>query len=248
VETQTNFKLLYEKNIVVLSGILFCAGISSVIAQTNTIADWTFESVSILAQTNTPADGNVLPIAADVGSGSLTGHHATAVGSEFSTPSGNGSSKALSANNWLANDYWQAQVSTLTYANLIVVWDQTASATGPKNWALQYSTDGTAFTSFFTYTVPAATAWNPSTAATTTSYNVDLTSVLSLDNLSAAYFRLVDTSAATGGAVNGGNVGTSGTGRIDNFAVLSVPEPTSLALAALGGFAVLGLSIFKKRN
>ena len=55
------------------------------------------------------------------------------------------------------------------------------------------------------------------------------------------YFRVVDNSAVSGGAVNNGNVGTGGTSRIDNFdinaTVTMVPEPASAAL--LSGFAGL---------
>jgi hypothetical protein len=55
------------------------------------------------------------------------------------------------------------------------------------------------------------------------------------------YFRIVDQSATTAGAINGGNVGTGGTGRVDNFIVNAtlVPEPSTIALAALGGLACL---------
>jgi PKD repeat protein len=47
-------------------------------------------------------------------------------------------------------------------------------------------------------------------------FSVDLSSITALDNASSVYFRLVDNSTTR---IDGGTVGTAGTGRIDNFLV-----------------------------
>ena len=38
-----------------------------------------------------------------------------------------------------------------------------------------------------------------------------------LNTASTMYFRIVDDSATVGGSISGGNIGTAGTDRIDNF-------------------------------
>jgi hypothetical protein len=56
---------------------------------------------------------------------------------------------------------------------------------------------------------------------------------------------LFDESAVS---ANGGTVGTGGTDRVDNFVVSAspVPEPSSLALGLIGGFAWL-VALRRKR-
>ena len=64
------------------------------------------------------------------------------------------------------------------------------------------------------------------------------------------YFRIVDDSLTTGGSINGGNVGTAGTDRVDNFSITAtataVPEPSSLCL--LGGFGLLAWHMIRRRK
>jgi hypothetical protein len=143
------------------------------------------------------------------------------------SPVGNGSLRALSANQWFQNtDYFQftftpsAPGSTFTGINL--AWDQTASSSGPKNWNLNYSTDGSTWiTSPSDYSL-ALFSWNSSTVqgnneSTYFSGATETALENTLYSGNTVYFRLVDDSSATGGALNGGNVSTSGTSRVDNF-------------------------------
>jgi hypothetical protein len=70
----------------------------------------------------------------------------------------------------------------------------------------------------------------------------DLSAISALNNAASVFFRVVDQAPTTGGAINGGNVGTTGTDRIDDFivnGVVNVPEPSSLALGLVGGLAWL---------
>ncbi|MDR3456594.1 MAG: PEP-CTERM sorting domain-containing protein [Verrucomicrobiae bacterium] len=212
------------------------------------IADWTFQSSlstnNIVGAGKTPGSTQS-GIVADIGSGTASAFHATA-GTAWSIPSGNGSSNSWSANNWSQNDYYQFQVSTLGYNSITISYDQVGSSTGPKTYTLQYSTDGSSYIAFgSSYSVLSSPGWNPNTASGSAgeSFTFDLSSLSALDNLATAYFRVVDLSATTGGAIGGGNVGTSGTDRIDNFAVvgsvIAVPEPSTLVLASLGGLGCL---------
>lgn len=238
-------------------------------AQNVTIAQWTFET---LANTNgltfAPGAGNSPgTIQADNGLNYLgsvaSGLHATAA--TYSTPAGDldssiaalapgasgpglpGSSLAntspslhsFSANNWSVGDFWSFTTSTLGYTGVEIAWDQAGSSTGPANFGLSYSINGGAFTPFATYSVPLS-AWNTTT--------VQPASLLfagggAFDNANSITFELVDKTTTS---INGGTVATAGTDRVDNFTVVSiVPEPTTLALAGLGG---LSLMLFRRQR
>jgi hypothetical protein len=180
------------------------------------------------------------PIPAEIGVGAASSFHATP--GAFTTPSGNGSEQSYSTNSWNVGDYYQFHVSTLGESGLTFSWDQTRSSSGPgfgntanPNFKLQYSTDGLSFTDHTTYLVPVIT-WSSSTpdATMTTSFSQDLSAVTALDNQATVFFRL--TAILPDQATS-----TTGTSRVDNIFVSSIPEPASLALAA-AGLAVVGIT------
>jgi len=228
-------------------------------ARATTIAQWTFESAaSTLAITN-PASpgagnpsGNVLP---EVGSGKAFGQHVGA--STYSAPGGDldptiaasdagataaNSSPSLhgfSSTAWAVGDYYQFQVSTLGLSGIQVEWDQAGSNTGPGQFVLQYSLDGSSFTTIGgTRTVPLS-AWNTTTVQPASFSESGFAGAV--DNQTTVYFRLTDLSTVS---VNGGTVASGGTDRIDNFTVISVPEPSSVALVGAG---LLGLLALRRR-
>ncbi|HZT22280.1 MAG TPA: immunoglobulin domain-containing protein [Verrucomicrobiae bacterium] len=182
-----------------------------------TLARWTFESLALsTANTNSPPNGWCTNVAADAGSGTASGFHATAT-ALYSTPAGNGSAKSLSANNWSVGDFYQFAVSTIGAQNVNVSFDSISSSTGPRDFYLAYSTDGVQFTQFGgIYTNGNNPSWNSSAVNTNYSHTYDLSSVTALNNAAVVYFRLV---LADSTASNGGTVGTSGTSRVDNFTV-----------------------------
>jgi hypothetical protein len=228
------------RNVAAASAVLL--GLSSVGAQAATIATWNFE-------TSQPVTAG--PLAAEIGTGTALGHHASAA-AVYSTPAGNGSAHSFSANNWSVGDYYQFSVSTLGDTDVSFSWDQTSSSTGPKDFTLSYSTDGTHFTAVDNGTLtngsysvkvngssnPTVAAWNGTTSSSAYSFTEDLSSVAALDNQSNVVFRLTD--ADTVAVVGSNPVAATGTDRVDNVTVAASPVPLPAAAWLFGsGFAML---------
>jgi len=168
--------------------------------------------------------------------------HASAA-TDWTTPSGNGSTDSFSSNTWGVGDYYQFQSGSIGATGLSLSFDQISSNTGPGSFQLAYSTDGSTFTnSGAAYTVIANASpnvWNSTTPITTSSFSFDLSGITALNNQPNIYFRLIDASTVS---ANGGTVAVAGTSRVDNFVIsaVTVPEPGALA-ALLGGVAFLGV-------
>jgi hypothetical protein len=180
------------------------------------IAQWTFEST-------VPTTAG--PYSPEVGSGSASGFHTGAA--VYSSPAGNGSAHSYSSTLWAVGDYWQFKVSTLGFENISISWNQAGSSTGPRDFILQFSNDGTSFTQVGNaYQIPLSD-WSTTTFHNGFAFNPDLSGFASLImNQSDVYFRLVDNSTT---AINPGSVSSGGTDRIDNFTVTGaqIPDSTS---------------------
>jgi hypothetical protein len=185
------------------------------------IARWNFEGVTT---TNTGSDVIVSAGSAAADSGALTtgslfsAHHDSAA-TVWSNPAGNGSAKSVSSNTWKVGDYYQFRFSTIHYEGIGITWDQTGSNTGPRDFKVQYSIDGSSFTdaagtnSAYQLTND---AWSSSTTTTNSRRTLDLSGVSELINQSLVYIRFVQNSTTS---INGGTVASGGTGRIDNITI-----------------------------
>lgn len=187
-----------------------------------TVAQWTYE-------TSVPI--NAGPHAAEVGTGSSTGVHASGA-TVYSNPVGNGSGESFSSNTWAIGDYYQFQTSTVGVGGVQLSWGQTRSSTGPAGFDLQWSTNGTTFTTAMSYVVPVLT-WSslPANFQAGSVFTANLQSVSELNDQANVYFRLLATSAGSAAA---------GTNRVDDFTV-SVPEPASVALMLLAAVGMFGV-------
>lgn len=170
------------------------------------ISQWTFESP------NTPLDVmNVTTypnaIAPSTGTGNASAFHASNL-TDYSTPVGNGSADSFSSNTWAVGDYYQFSLSTTGFQDITLNFDQTRSGTGPTGFTINYSTDGTSFTSFNSYTVNEV-GWSAGTPQAGSVFSFDLSSVSALVNASTIFFRLSATAVGAAG----------GTSRIDNFTI-----------------------------
>jgi len=212
----------------------------SVSAQT--IAKWTFET-SVPA--GAPGAGVWLTnIAAEIGSGTASGFHAGAA--TYSNPSGNGSAESFSSTTWAIGDLYQFVASTVGYSGTGFTFDQVSSTSGPRDFDLRYSTDGSTFTTFASYIVKSNAApnpvWNSGTSSSLYTYAFDLSSVTALNNQPTVYFRLVDVSTASAG---GGAPSAAGASRLDNVEIAVVPEPSTVSFIVVCGLLRL---IFLRRR
>jgi hypothetical protein len=198
-----------------------------------TISQWTFE-------TSSPTTSG--PISPEVGSGSATGVGLGTV----TSPAGNGSAHSFSANGWAAGDYWQFQVNTIGFQNISISWDQAGSSTGPRDFILKYSTDGTLFTQLGSAYQVSLSDWSATTFHSGFTFTPDLSAIAAtIANKASIYFQLVDNS---GTAIGGAAVAAAGTDRIDNFTVsgnavsASVPEALPLSFSAAVFLVLLAAS------
>lgn len=214
-----------------LAALIALAGLAH-LADAALIASWTFE-------TSVPATAgpHVAEGGANAATSNASGSHANATVA-YTNPAGNGSNESYSADKWAINDYFQFTTSTTGFTGINIGWDQTSSNTGPRDFEVQYSTNGINFTSLTTYQVlgngvaPNA-AW---TAATNVpAYGFVAPGAAALDNKASITIRFVNTSTV---AVNSPNpVVAAGTNRMDNVIITGtlVPTPASLALLGVGG-------------
>ena len=198
-----------------LSGVVYASGGTDV-----TLAKWTFESATIsstgsMSASFSPEDGT------QTSSASAVGVHSSA-STVYSSPSGNGSAKSFSANNWTVGDYYQFKLNTLGYGSLKVGVDCNSSGTGPAEFTLAYSTDGTTFTDFTNYNVPRTNSvnitWSNSVVNTNSTLSFNLSSIPSLSNQSNVVVRLKQRSTVS---LANGVVASTGTSRVDNVTFLA---------------------------
>ena len=206
---------------------LFAAGLASIVASAasaDVIAGWSMPT-AVAASTTGAAYmyGEANSGARASGSG-LRGDHSNAL-TAWTSPAGNGSTYALSANAWDVGDYYQISLNTIGYSGVSVAWEQTRSSTGPAGFEAVLSVDGgTTFSSLGSYTVNQV-SWSATVPVTTSSFGYLASAA---DNQIGIIIRFK--------VVTAGTSTTTGTNRIDNIVVSGViPAPGAVALIGLAG-------------
>ena len=196
------------------------------------LALWDFDALTISGTGTAPTISGGTGTAANAGiltaGSTISASHASA-STVWSDPVGNGNAQSISANNWGVNDYYQFKFSTTGYDSIKISFSQTGSNTGPKDFEIQYSTNGSSFTTLTgsSYTLTNG-SWSSTSFNSSNKYTFNISSKTNaLDNIANAYIRLVCTST---NAING-TFGSAGTGRVDSFRVTGL-SCTSLSLAA----------------
>lgn len=200
-----------------------------------TLSSWSFESITFSTATSTEPSITAGSATADGGSltsgSSFTGLHSSS-STTWSTPAGNGSLKSISSDHWTVGDYWQFQFATTLRGAISITWDQTGSNTGPRDFKVQYSTDGSNFMDATgtnsTYSLTNDSWSNSGSPKTVSRRTLDLSGVSDLDNRTMVYIRMVVVSNTS---INSGIIGSAGSGKIDNFTVNSsvdIPLPVTM--------------------
>ncbi|MFM9110954.1 MAG: hypothetical protein ACKOPN_10275 [Prochlorococcaceae cyanobacterium] len=203
------------------------------------LSGWNFQQLASgtinTGQNLNPTISNNLGVSA----GTLSGRHLLGT-TAWSSPSGNGGGRALAANQWSlqtnilglnpTGDYFQFQVSTTNYKNIVLKWDQQRAGgtiAGPSSFKLAYSLDNTTYTDFASYTV--GTSWS--------SFTQTLSAVAGLNDQSSVYFRLIATPTII----------AFGTSSIDNVSIEADPVPAPLPILG-AGIAFTGVRNLRRKS
>jgi hypothetical protein len=210
-------------------------------SRADTLALWTFE-------TNLPLSwgfssglnaSDAGPFAPEVGSGAASAHHLSLA--TYSAPAGSNSTyRSFNSSRWNVGDYYQFTTSSAGYQDVAIAFDVTGTSTSPRDFKIAYSTDGSTFTDFDTYTVSDQGFANVS---------FDFSSIPALDDAPAITFRLIDNSTT---AIYGGTVTSGSSNRIDAVTItataLPAVTPVPLPAACLAGPTLLGLLAATRRR
>jgi len=202
------------------------------------LAQWTFENFPDPPGTLVPASG-VVP---EAGLYAASSAASVNTGGSVRTQLGNGSQNSYHSNGWNVGEAFVFKTVSTGYGGIKISWDQTGSSRGPRDFKVQYSTNGSSFFDIFTapsYTVllngPSGT-WNATTAHAAYSYSRDLSAILALYDQPMIFLRLINTSTA---GISGGTVNADGASRVDNFNVTATAIPLPPAV-----FVFLGVAAF----
>jgi hypothetical protein len=193
----------------------------------NGVAKWDFNALPAPTGTTISSGATFTGAAANLGSNAsgsvVRGNHSAST--TWSSVTGNGSALSLNSNTWNVNGYYEFEMSTLGFNQLFAVWDQMGSGTGPKDFELFYSVDGTNFiTTGYTYTVT-NDSWTAAFTKPISTKQFDLSSITALNGQANVKFRLVNTSTVS---VGNATVAAGGTNRVDNFTIAGTPCPAEV--------------------
>ncbi len=190
------------------------------------LANWTFETSVPTTAGPHVAEGGLFAATSQA-----SGFH-TSGATVYSNPVGNGTFESFSSNNWSTGDYYQFQTSTLGYEDLTFSFEQTRSSTGPANFNLEWSIDGSSFSNLAAYVVDQVT-WSSGAFVAGSSFAFALPA--GAENQASIWLRL--TSQVT--------TASGGTNRVDAVVVSGVLIPTP---GAMGLLAVAGVVATRRRR
>ena len=209
-----------------LSSLLIASAViaTASAASADVIAGWSIPTAVAASTTGASYDYGAADSGARASGSGLRGDHSNAL-TAWTSPTGNGSTYALSSNAWNVGDYYQISLNTIGYSGVSVAWEQTRSSTGPAGFEAVLSVDGgTTFSSLGLYTVNQV-SWSATVPATTSSFGY-LASAADDQIGIIIRFKVVTAGTST----------TTGTNRIDNIVVSGViPAPGAVALIGLAG-------------
>lgn len=122
-------------------------------------------------------------------------------------------SRAINSNGWhvAGEKYWQAQFSTLGFENIQLSSKHFGSASGPRDFSVQFSLDEVNWTDVGALTLPTANTW----------FSVDqLRLPTEVNDKETVYVRWLNTSSVS---VGGLTIGSTGTNRIDDIVINGSP-------------------------
>lgn len=131
-------------------------------------------------------------------------------------------------NNGANTKYWQVSFTTAGMNNMKFSSAQRSSNTGPKDFKVQYSLNGSTWIDIPSATVTVANNW-------TTGVLDGISLPTSCDNQPFVYLRWIMTSNLQ---VNSGNVAAGGTSAIDNVIIIGNQDSTTIAPISGSPFAV----------
>ncbi|HNJ58972.1 MAG TPA: hypothetical protein PLH33_08040, partial [Chitinophagaceae bacterium] len=115
------------------------------------LAQWNFEAIGFSGSAGTTAStrlnaGSTTANAGEKAASSVfEGVHSSS-STKWYTYAGNGSNQSFSTDRFASGDYYQFKTSSYGYQNITISFDQTGSNGGPRDFKIQYSTDGSSFT------------------------------------------------------------------------------------------------------
>ena len=133
----------------------------------------------------------------------------------FVVGSGGSGTNAPNSNNWPSGDdyYWYISFSTNNYRDLTLSSKQRGSNTGPRDFKVQWSLDGSDWEDVAGSEIMVANNF-------TSGVIEDVSLPIEMENQDTVYLRWIKTSNTS---VNGGTVGSAGTNRIDDIRVDGEP-------------------------
>ena len=178
----------------ILTFVFLMSAVSAV-----TLAEWDFEDTDLIV---------------DSGSGTLVLSDARSA----TYPAGNAPSPvaAMSSIGWgVADRYIEISINTVNYENLILKFDEQVSGTGPTEFKINYSSDGTTFSELSA--IPTSTQ---SSFGTNPMHTFDFSSITTIDNNINTKLRII---------VNASGIASDsvGTFRIDNLLLEATLIPST---------------------